>query len=173
MTPTLRLSDIRADQPIVDPSGRPTAVLLRTLNGNNLNLTQVLTAIQAALDAAAVAQQAADDAQAAADAAQATADSIVIPPSGSRTVTTSQALLNDDYVVLAETSGGSIVLSLPNSLASESSTITITKVDGSANTVTVQPQGSDQLNGSGLGIIISMPYEQRVFSTDSNGNWYS
>lgn len=72
----LQISDLRADRAIVDSEGRPTTELLRAINGNLLNIRNVLgelvdfaSAIQAAQDAADLATEAALVAQDAADVA--------------------------------------------------------------------------------------------------------
>lgn len=65
---TLTLADLQISRPISDKDGRPTAELLRTINGNNRNIKQIvnelasqLADIQAALDAAQDAQTAAEE----------------------------------------------------------------------------------------------------------------
>ena len=138
----------------------------------------LLAAIIAAQDAADAAQAAADtaataaaNAQTAADNAQAAVDAIEVPPTGSRTVSTTQALTPDDYTIVANASGGAITLTLPAAAAAMNSII-VTKVDATANAVNVQPAGADNLNGGGAPVAITTQYSPRIFNSDGGSDWY-
>jgi len=172
---------------LVDPkTGEPTLLgsrwqqsMAETIEAQETRQDDLLDAIiaaQAAADAAdaaaSAAQTAADAAQAAADNAQATADSIVVPPTGSRTVTTTQGLTADDYIILADASGGAITLTLP--LASVAmNLITVTKVDPSANAVDVEPSGADNINGLAAPVSITAQYDRLTFNSDGNTDWFA
>jgi hypothetical protein len=112
-----------------------------------------------------------DEAQAAADAALAAVEAIEVPPSSARTVTASGALTADDYMILADATGGAITLQLPNANAI-STTITVKRIDASGNAVNVIATGADALNGSGSPVSIVTQYDQRTFVNDGVSEWY-
>lgn len=128
-------------------------------------------AAETAQTAAATAQTAADTAQAAADAAQAAVDNIEVPPSGTRTVTASDNILDTDSTILADASGGAIVLSLP-AATSISHPFTVQKIDASANTVTIDATGADSING-GPNIALATQYEDVSLNSDGANDWYA
>lgn len=178
---------------LIDKDGKPLKIFqqwiqsfadkIETQENTQDELLAAVIAAQAAADAAAAAaaaadaaaataQTAADDAQVTADAAAAAVAAIEVPPSGSRTVTGSGALLASDSVVLADASGGPMTLDLPLAAAASDYPISVVKTDASANAVTVAPDGSDQLNGGGGGLAINTQGERRTFSSDGTSDWY-
>lgn len=129
------------------------------------------TAADAADAAAAAAQTAADSAQTAAEDAQAAVDAIVVPPSGTRTVTVSDNITDADATILADATAGAIILSLPPA-ATISTTIRVQKVDASANTVTIDADGTDAINGNPtLGLTVQ--YEDANLNSDGIADWYA
>jgi type II secretory pathway pseudopilin PulG len=130
------------------------------------------TAADAADAAATAAQTAADNAQAAADNAQAAVDAIEVPPSGSRTVTTSQTLLDTDARIFADATGGAITLTLPLA-ATMSTPITVIKTDASVNAVDIEPDTGDTLNGAGTPVSLTTQGGQRTFNSDGGTDWWS
>lgn len=141
---------------------------IETQEGTQDDLLAAVVAAQAAADAA---DAAADAAQTAADAAQATADAIVVPPTGSRTVSANTALTSADYAVLVDASGGAVTITLPAAATAENS-IVITKIDASGNAVNVAPDGSDQINDAGSSVAVTSQYTPRVFNSDGTADWY-
>jgi hypothetical protein len=104
-------------------------------------------------------------------AVQADVAAIEVPPTGSRTVTTTQALSASDYAILADASAGGITLTLPLAATAENS-IVVTKIDATANPVNIASGGSDQINDSGLPVAIIVQYASRTFNSDGTADWY-
>jgi type II secretory pathway pseudopilin PulG len=130
------------------------------------------TAADAADVAAAAAQTAADNAQTAADNAQAAVDAIEVPPTGGRTVTTSETLLDTDARIFADATGGAITLELPDA-ATMATPITVIKVDASVNAVDIEPGPGETLNGAGTPVSLTTQGGQRTFSSDGGTNWWA
>ena len=172
--------------PVVTDKGFPTPAFHRwwqnvveaieTQENTQDDLLAAIIAAQSAADtaaaAAATAATAAADAQAAADAAQATADAITIPPTGSRSVSTNTILTSDDFSVLVDASGGPVTITLFAAAAAQN-TLSVQKVDASANAVDVQPGGSDNLNGSGGAISLAAQFDKLNLTSDGNSDWYA
>jgi predicted nucleic acid-binding Zn-ribbon protein len=129
------------------------------------------TAADAADAAAASAQTAADNAQTAADNAQAAVDAIVVPPTGARTVIASQTLLDTDYQIFADASGGAFTLELPLA-ATMSTPVIVIKTDATANAVDVEPGAGDTLNGLGVAVSLITQGEQHTFTSDGATDWW-
>jgi hypothetical protein len=141
-------------------------------------LEQAIEDIEAALAAAGIALDAAEDAQAAADAAQAAADdaqaavdAINVPATGTRVATTSGDITNDDGTVLVDASGGPVTMTLA-SAGTFDHTIRIQKVDGSANAVTIDGNGAEQINGSPT-LVLASQYSSANLASDGTSEWYS
>lgn len=149
-----RLPRLQRDTVITAKGDLPSPTLMRYLQRlieaieSEFGAIEAAAAAQAAAEAAdeaaALAAAAAGDAQTAADAAQTTAeaaqaavDAIVVPPTGSRTVSTNDSIFSDDYAILADASGGAITLSLYAAAAAINSSVVVTKTDGTANAVNV------------------------------------
>jgi hypothetical protein len=132
-------------------------------------------AAQAAVEVveAAVVTVAADAAaaQASADAAQAAVDAIVVPPFGSRVVSSNTVLTQDDYAILADASGGAITLTLPSADLALGNII-VTKTDATANAVDIEPDAGENLNGAGTPISIITQGGQRTFVAEAPADWY-
>jgi formylmethanofuran:tetrahydromethanopterin formyltransferase len=113
-----------------------------------------------------------DEAQAAADAAQAAVDALEgeIPPTGARLVTASDTITTDDYVIIADATAGAIVLTLPN--AATGGEHVVKKIDGSANTVTVDGLGGQQINGAPTYVLTAINETVRVVA-DGSLDWYT
>jgi hypothetical protein len=143
-----------------------------SLQATDVAVEEALEAAGIALDAAEDAQAAADTAQAAADAAQTAVDAIVLPPTGARTVTTSQTLLDSDYQIVADATAGTFTLELPPA-ATMSTPILVIKVDASVNAVDIEPGAGDTLNGAGVAVSLTTQGGQRTFSSDGTTDWWS
>lgn len=171
---------------LIDENGRPTYAFhlwwqqfAEAIETNINSIEAALVAAGIALDAADAAQAAADaaasaasDAQTAADAAQDAVDAIVVPPTGSRTVSTNTVLTADDANVLVDATAGPITISLFSAGAAVNSNLTVTKIDGSANPVNVVPTGADTLNGGPGPAAITTANAARSFVADGVSAWY-
>lgn len=67
-------------------------------------------------------------------------------PSG--TVTGSYTVQSGDYLILANAAGGNVTVSLPAAASSTGRTLLIKKTDSSSNTVTIDPNGAELIDGS-------------------------
>jgi hypothetical protein len=164
--------------PLVHKEGLPTIVFHQWWNSVAKSIEVAITGIQdalaaagIALGAAAAAQAAADAAQIAADNAQVAADAIVIPPTGSITVTNNYTIDPDtDHTILGDASGGNITITLPLAAISQGPFV-VKKIDGSANVVFIQRTNPDQING-GVNIGLTTQYETSNLGSDGINDWY-
>lgn len=69
------------------------------------------------------------------------------------TKTTNYTLTNNDGVILADATGGSFTLSLPAVSGRSGRTFRIKKIDGTANTVTIDPNGAELIDGLATAIL--------------------
>jgi len=83
-----------------------------------------------------------------------------------RTVT-SNTTANPQEVLLADSSGGNLTITLPNPESAE--VVTIKKISGSGNTVTVDTPGSETIDGSSS---LSISGEDVAREIISDGNNY-
>lgn len=67
-------------------------------------------------------------------------------PSG--TVTGTYAVQSADYLILANAAGGNVTVTLPTAAASKGRTLLIKKIDASTNTVTIDPAGTELIDGN-------------------------
>lgn len=179
MVSPLRLPRLPQGVQFTDPAtGLPTRQgqqwWQRAMEEIEAGVNGVIEAQQAAADAqvaAETAQTAADTAQTAAETAQSAADAIVVPPTNTRSVSTSQALTADDYAILADATAGAITLTLP-AAASAMNVIIVTKTDASVNAVNVAPAGSDNINGGGAPVAMTLQNVARTFTSDGTSQWY-
>lgn len=176
------IDHLPANVSIVDAQGYPNRAfsewLRKVIEGQ---VADILAAQQAAdeAQAAVVITQAAVEtveaavvvAQEAAEAAQATADAIVVPPTGTRTVSTDTTLTQDDSNVLVDASGGAVTITLLAAVQALTD-ITVKKIDASVNTVDVEPALGDDLNGSATPITLTTQFETRQFVSDGN-DWFA
>ncbi len=93
-----------------------------------------------------------------------------------RTVTTNYQVTTADSVILGDTTSGNIVITLPNPSTSwdagniASIVYNISKIDSSANTVTIAPYASETIAGDTSFVLA---YQNEVLSLVTNGvNWY-
>ena len=75
----------------------------------------------------------------------------------------------DDYIIYANASAGAITISLPPAADNIGVVYTIKKVDNSLNVVTIDPNGSETIDG-GLTYTISNPNEAITIQSDGS-NW--
>lgn len=179
----LNLPPLIRKLPIVDANGIPTQqfatfwdTFARAISAGVDAIAAANAAIVVAETAAATAQAAADTAATAADTAQATAeaaqaavDAIVVPPTGTRTVTANTNVAFDDGTILVDATAGPVTVTLR--LAAVGDTVLIKKIDASANVVTVAAQGGETING-GANIALPVQYAAADCLTDGF-EWYS
>lgn len=177
--PGLQLQPLpSAGSRIVDAQGGMDPVFRITLQSILEQIVEAVNAVAEAQAAAAVAQTAAEAAdtaaaaaQLAADNAQAAVDAIVIPPSGTRTITADETLLQEDANVLVDASGGPVTVTLFGA-ALALGDITVKKIDASANVVDVEPASGEDLNGGPGAVSLTTQYEARTFVSDGT-EWYA
>lgn len=165
-------------QRFVDAQGNLDPVARLSLQAILDQIVDAVDAVTAAQSAAAAAQAAADTAQTAADTAQTAAeaaqdavDAIVVPPSTTRSVSTSTALNPDDVTVLVDASGGAVTITL-SSASGYSVPVVIKKTDATANPVNMVPSGSDTLNGGPGPSTLATASETKTFSADQVSQWF-
>lgn len=66
-------------------------------------------------------------------------------PSG--TVTGSYTVQSSDYLILANAASGAVTINLPAASLSKGRTLLVKKIDSSANTVTIDPNGAELIDG--------------------------
>lgn len=85
-------------------------------------------------------------------------------------ITASYTINYNDGVILADATSGNITITLLPALEMTQKRIVIMKTDASANTVTVDANASETINGA-LTNVLSTQYE-KVEITAYNGAWY-
>jgi len=94
-----------------------------------------------------------------------------------KSVTTNYTITTSDTVVLCDATATNTILTLPNpSLCYDGTNFasvkfTVSKIDSSTNTVTVNPFSTDTINGT-LSLSLTIQNESVSFVTDGT-NWYS
>lgn len=151
------------------------AETIETQETSQDDLLAAIQAVQADILAAQadIAAAQADIAVAQADIVAVAADvaAIEVPPSGTRTVTVSDTITDTDATILADATGGAIVLSLPPA-ATITTAIRVQKVDASANTVTIDAAGTDSINGN-PSLVLATQYEDVNLNSDGIADWYA
>lgn len=88
----------------------------------------------------------------------------------SRAVTGSGAIAVDDYMLLVDASGGAVVLTLPPVSKAPDAAFLIKKTDATANTVTVDGNGAETIDGAATKVISS---QWEAYQFYSNGSaWF-
>jgi hypothetical protein len=64
------------------------------------------------------------------------------------TVTGSYSVTASDYLILADASGGAVTINLPAAASNKGRTLFIKKVDSGTNTVTIDPNGAELIDGA-------------------------
>jgi hypothetical protein len=86
----------------------------------------------------------------------------------SRLVTVDDAALPTDNVIQCDASGGAMVLSLPPAYLSSMIQLHVKKVDATANTVTITPDGTDEIEGEGA-LVLRSPGDSVMIQCDGAG----
>lgn len=84
-----------------------------------------------------------------------------------RTVTAGYAATEGDMVLRVDATAGPVTITLPSAGAVKGLTFVVKKVDGSANAVTVDPAGSETVDGA---TSVSTTTQWTVFRLLSNGS---
>ena len=85
------------------------------------------------------------------------------------TVTTDTTLSNSHYTVLCDATSGDITIMLPSSVGIDGRTYNIKKIDTSANSIIIDGDGSETIDGSTL---VSSAIADDSFTVQSDGsNW--
>ena len=77
-----------------------------------------------------------------------------------------------DSVILVDTSGGAITITLPIVLGTKQKTYTIKKSTNSANNITVATPGSETIDGSATSTVSGTSYESKKYISDGS-NWWT
>lgn len=85
-------------------------------------------------------------------------------------VTADYTALDQDLVVLADATGGDITVTLPTATGREGRRIIVKKTDSSANTVTIDGNGSETIDGATT-VALASQNELREIVSDLS-NWY-
>lgn len=86
------------------------------------------------------------------------------------TKTTTYAILSSDGVILANAAGGAFSVSLPAANTMTGQVLYVKKIDSSDNAVTIDPNGSETIDGDTT-LAISLQYQSRGFISDGSA-WY-
>jgi hypothetical protein len=70
-----------------------------------------------------------------------------------------------DKTVNADATAGAIIANVPAAASIKHQEFTVTKIDASVNTVTIEPNGSETINGV-LNLVMSTQYESTTFYSD-------
>jgi len=84
------------------------------------------------------------------------------------TETSSYLLDASDCVILADATSGDITITLPTAASAEGRHYAISKTDSSANTVTIEPDGSEEIVGESS-LIIEFQYSTAQITSDGIG----
>lgn len=90
--------------------------------------------------------------------------------SAQATKTANYTVTTDDYFLWGDCSGGNITFALPTAVGNDGKAYVFKKIDSTSNTVTLDPDGTETIDGE-LTLIIENQWDS--FSIASNGaNWY-
>lgn len=87
-----------------------------------------------------------------------------------REVSASGPVLENDYVVLVDATGGNVILDLPAAATNRGALVTVKKLDASVNTVTVEPNASETIDGA-ANKSLSTQFEKITLVCDGTEWW--
>jgi hypothetical protein len=122
----------RREIPIVEETRGPTVPFQQWINAAFSQIEESVGNINLALAAAGIALD---------QAGQALTVAI-------REVSTSGPVLGNDYLVLVDTTTASVTLDLPPAVSNKGAIVVVKKVDSSVNTVTVETNASETIDGA-------------------------
>lgn len=150
----LRLPRFLRSIPLVENNGTPTLAFHQWWDTTLKQIEKSVLDIQTALTAAGIAL-----------------DGVGFFPSFStRTITTDTTLTSSDYLVLVDATAGNVIVTLPASDTKEGYQIIVKKIDVSVNTVTIEPDGSETIDGAANKVLTT---QFEVVRTASDGaTWW-
>lgn len=86
------------------------------------------------------------------------------------TITSSTVLDDTYYTVLCDASAAALTVTLPAASAEEGRLYNIKKIDSSVNTVTIEPDGSDTIDGD-VSLVIADQYNSAGIQSDGVSMW--
>lgn len=88
-----------------------------------------------------------------------------------RVVTSNTALLDTDEIILADVSGGDFTINLLKASLVPNQIFNFKKTDGSANTITLQPNGSELIDSNATATLVGT---NKVFMSiySDSANWH-
>lgn len=86
-----------------------------------------------------------------------------------RTSTASDTYAATDYLILWDATSGNLVATLPTAVGNAGQQYVAKKIDSSANTVTVTPDGSEKIDGASTKVL-TIQY-QSITLTSNNVGW--
>jgi hypothetical protein len=87
-----------------------------------------------------------------------------------REVSTSGPVLGNDYIVLVDATAGNVVLDLPVASTNKGALVVVKKLDASANTVTLEANGAETIDGA-ANKVISTQYDKFTVVCDGVEWW--
>jgi hypothetical protein len=87
-----------------------------------------------------------------------------------RQVTTTGAVLDNDYLILANATAGNITLNLPAVAGNLGALVVVKKTDASVNTVTIDPNAAETIDGTATKVL-SAQYEKITIACDGTTWW--
>lgn len=92
-----------------------------------------------------------------------------------RTITTNDTALLTDYTILIDASGGNVTLTLPTAAAAFDSpnglVLNVKRIDNSINTVTVDADGSETIDGA-ANFLLATQFLSRTIQSAGGSEWY-
>lgn len=85
--------------------------------------------------------------------------------------TTNYTLIGNDDVLLVDATSGVITITLPKISIAEGCTYVVKKVDSSSNAVTIDPDGSETIDGATTHVLSSQ-YDRVEFIADAGRGWH-
>lgn len=150
----LRLPRFLRSIPLVEQGGTPTLAFHQWWDTTLKQIETFAEKVELALAVAGVALD----------------NSAVLPAFETRTITSSEALTSADHLVLVDATAGAVVVDLPPAASKEGYQIVVKKIDASGNTVTVDGDGAETIDGSTTQVLSSQ-YDSVVISSDGVSWW--
>lgn len=144
----LRLPRFLNSVPLVQENKTPTLAFQQWWDTTLKQIEKSVTDIQMALAAAGIAL-----------------DNIgVITPFQTRTIAADTALTNSDCLVLVDATSGNITVDLAPAASKEGTEVIIKKIDVSANTVTIDPDSAETIDGASTKVLTTQFEVLRIAS---------
>lgn len=149
-----RLPRLLDSIPLVEPKGTPTLSFQQWWNSVLKQIETSIDRIELALAAAGIAL-----------------DSVgTLPAFSVRTVTVNTGLTSSDYLVLVDATAGAVTVGLPPAPTKEGAAVVIKKIDSSTNSVTVEGNVSDTIDGATSQDLLNQ-YDAVTVASDGTEWW--